>query len=204
MIYIIHFFAGFLMAFIGLCPPGMLNMTTLRTSLESGLKPASWFALGAALIVIVHSGIAIVFASYLNDHPFIILRLRYLGVMVFFGLSYFFFRKARQKFQGKGKEQSGNFLLQGISMSSINMLGIPFYLGISTLMENKGWILLEWPFTVMVIIGAFLGAFALFYTYAVLAARIVSKIGFIASNINYILSGLFFILGIALIVNVLT
>ena len=203
MIYLIHFFAGFLMAYIGLCPPGMLNMTTLRTSLESGLKPASRFAFGAALVVIVHSGIAIVFASYLNDHPSIILKLRYLGVVVFFGLAYFFFRKARQKFKGTGREQSGSYLLQGISMSSINMLGVPFYLGISTLMENKGWIVLEWPFSMLVIIGAFLGAFALFYTYAVLAARIVSKISFIASNINYILSVLFLFLGIALFVNVL-
>ena len=190
------------MAYLGLVPPGMLNMTTLRTSLENGLKSGSQFALGASLIVIIHSGIAVIFASYLNNHPSIIERLRYLGIVVFLGLAYFFWTKARQKFKGKGKSQEGNFLLQGIMMSSINMLGIPFYLGISTILEKKGIISLEMPMIWLVIFGAFLGAFSLFMTYAYLADKIVTKISFIASNINYILSALFLVLALIVFYNV--
>jgi len=190
------------MAYIGLIPPGMLNMTTLRTSLEYGLKPGSRFAFGASLVVIVHSGVALIFASYLNDHPSVIERLRYLGIAVFLALAVFFWNKARQKFQGEGKPQKGNFLIQGIMMSSINMLGIPFYLGISTILEREDIITLEMPMMWLVIFGAFLGAFSLFMTYAYLAEKIVSKISFIAANINYILSALFLILAIMVFINV--
>ena len=158
--------------------------------------------MGASLIVIVHSGIAVTFASYLNDHPSIIVRLRYLGIAVFLGLSYFFWKKAREKFKAEGKSKKGNFIIQGLMMSSINMLGIPFYLGISTVLERKEIITLETPFIWFVVVGAFLGAFSLFMTYAYLADRIVSRISFIASNINYILSILFLFLAILVTLNI--
>ena len=204
MEFLIHLIAGFVMAFLGLVPPGMLNMTTLRTSLEYGIKPARSFAAGAASIVIIHSGVAVYFANYLNDHPEVITRLRYLGIAVFLALAIFFFRQARIKFKGQGKDKKGNYFLQGLSMSSINMLGIPFYLGVSSVLEANGWITLEQPLMWFVVGGACLGAFALFMTYAVLADKIVSKISFIASNINYILSLLFLVLAIIVTINVLS
>ena len=200
---LIHFVVGFGMAYAGLIPPGMLNMTTLRTSLENGLRPARMFAAGAASIVILHAGIAVYFATYLNNNPSIIIRLRYLGIIVFLALSFFFYRKAKSQFSGKGKEQKGNYFMQGLSMSSINMLGVPFYLGVSTVMESKGWISLEYPYLWFVVGGACIGAFSLFMTYAILADRIVSRISFIASNINYILSLLFLVLAISVAVNVI-
>ncbi len=201
---VIHIVAGFGMAYLGLIPPGMLNMTTLRTSLEYGVKPARSFAAGAASIVIIHSGLAVYFANYLNDHPEVITRLRYLGIMVFLALAIFFFRQARTRFKGEGKDKKGNYFIQGLSMSSINMLGIPFYLGVSTLLEARNWITLESPFMWYVVGGACLGAFSLFMTYAILADKIVSRISFIASNINYILSALFLVLAVLVTINVLT
>ncbi|NNF32671.1 MAG: LysE family transporter [Saprospiraceae bacterium] len=203
MDYLVHVLAGFGMAFLGLVPPGMLNMTTLRTSLEHGIKPARAFAAGAASVVIIHSGIAVYFATYLNDHPEVIIRLRYLGIAVFLALAVFFFIQARKKFKGQGKDKKGNYFMQGLSMSAINMLGVPFYLGVSTLLEANGWITLDMPFMWYVVGGACLGAFALFMTYAILADKIVSRISFIASNINYILSILFLVLAIVVLVNVI-
>ena len=40
------------MAFISLVPPGMLNMTAVRTKIEKSKKSAILFSLGAAIIVI--------------------------------------------------------------------------------------------------------------------------------------------------------
>lgn len=204
MEYLVHVVAGFGMAYLGLLPPGMLNMTTLRTSLEYGIKPARAFAAGAASVVIIHSGIAVYFANYLNNHPEIITRLRYLGIAVFLILAIFFFTQAKKKFKGLGKDRKGNYFMQGLSMSALNMLGIPFYLGVSTLLEVEGWITLDMPFMWYVVVGACLGAFTLFMTYAVMADKIISRISFIASNINYILSMLFLILAIVVLVNVLS
>lgn len=203
MDYIIHFIAGFLMAYIGLVPPGMLNMTTLRTTLNEGMKKGATFAAGASVIVIFHAGIALYFANYLAEHPEIILKLRYVGIIVFLILSVFFFLQGRKKFKGQGKTKKGNPFLAGLFMSSMNMLGIPFYLGIGTLLETKGYITIAVPFIYVVVIGAAIGAFALFLTYAYFANILVKKIAFVASNINYILSILFFVLALITMINVL-
>ena len=52
MSYFLHIVLGFVMAFLSLTPPGMLNMTAVRTTIEKNRNEGIWFALGAALVVI--------------------------------------------------------------------------------------------------------------------------------------------------------
>jgi len=204
MTILTYIFFGFMMAYIGLIPPGMLNMTTVRTAIEKGKPAALQFAAGAASIVTIHSFVAVYFAKYLGDHPELIAKLKVAGIVVFFILSIFFFMQARKKFKAEGKKEDGNYFMTGLFMSAINMLGIPFYLGASALMESKGWITLGGVNNYYLVIGAVLGAFALFATYAQFAAIITKKAAFIAKNINYVLSGLFLVLGIVLIIKMTT
>ena len=204
MTVLTYIFFGFMMAYIGLIPPGMLNMTTVRTAIEKGKSEALQFAAGAASIVTIHSFIAVTFAKYLMEHPEIIARLKIAGIVVFFVLSYFFFTQARKKFKAEGKKEEGGYFMKGLFMSAINMLGIPFYLGASAVMESKGWIKLGGINNYFLVIGAVLGAFALFATYAQFAAIITKKAAFIAKNINYVLSVLFLVLGIVLIIKMTT
>jgi len=203
MIYISHLFFGFIMAFGGLLAPGMLNMTAVRTSIEKGKKAGIVFSAGAASIVFVQASIALIFANYLNRHPEIIEKLKIAGVLVFFILSIFFFLQARKKFKAEGKNRKGNLFFIGIFMSSINMLAIPFYLGLSTYLSAKEQIILEQPYISIFVLGAVLGAFMLFVTYVGLANTIVKKVHFIAKNINYILSVLFLILALLTLIKIL-
>ena len=195
MIYLSHLLFGFTMAFVGLIPPGMLNMTAVRTTIEEHKRAGILFSLGAALVVIPQAFIALYFANYFVKHPEVIDRLSYAGIAVLFLLSVFFFFQARKKFKGEGKRKKGNFLLIGMFMSSLNMLAIPFYLLYSTIFEKKGWLILENPYILIFVFGAFLGAFSLFALYANFAVLIQKRAQFIARNINYILSALFFVLG---------
>jgi len=88
-------------------------------------------------------------------------------------------------------------------MSGMNMLAIPFYLVLSSVLENRGLLKTEQPFINLFVTGVFLGAFSLFSTYVYFAQIIVKKAQFIARNINYILSLLFFILGILTLIKFL-
>jgi threonine/homoserine/homoserine lactone efflux protein len=194
MVYVSHLFFGFIMAFGGLLAPGMLNMTAVRTSIEKGKKAGIVFSAGAASVVFVQASIALIFANYLKAHPEIIEKLKIAGVVVFFILAIFFFLQARKKFKAEGKNRKGNLFFIGIFMSSINMLAIPFYLGISAYLSTKEQLILEQPYITIFVVGAVLGAFMLFVTYVVLAHIIVKRVHFIAKNINYILSALFLIL----------
>ena len=203
MTYISHLFFGFIMAFGSLLIPGMLNMTAVRTSIERGKKAGIVFSAGAASFVFVQASIALIFANYLHNHPEIIENLKIAGIVIFFLLAIFFFTQARKKFKAEGKQKRGNYFLIGLLMSSMNMLAIPFYLGLSTYLSTKEQIILKQPYITVFVVGAVLGAFCLFVTYASFATVIQNKAQFIAKNINYILSVLFLFLGLLTFVKIL-
>lgn len=203
MEYLSHIFIGFLMSFVGLIPPGMLNMTAVRTKIEKSKKAAILFILGAAIIVIPQAYIALAFAKYFAKNPQIIERLKIAGIFVLFSLSIFFFIQARKKFKGEGKRKKGNHFLTGMLMSSMNMLAIPFYVFMSSVLETKNLLILAQPYIAFFVFGVFSGALFLFMIYVWFAVFIEKKAQFIARNINYILSILFFILGILTLINML-
>lgn len=203
MSYISHIVLGFVMAFISLIPPGMLNMTAVRTSIEKNRQEGFWFALGAAMVVIPQAFVALVFARYFSDHPEVIERLKLAGVIVLFGLSILFFFQARKKFSGKGGRRKGKSFWIGMLMSGMNMLAIPFYLVLSSVLENRGLLQTEQPYINLFVTGVFFGAFTLFSVYVHFARIIQERAQFIARNINYILSALFFVLGILTLIKFL-
>lgn len=203
MQYISHFLLGFVMAFISLILPGMLNMTAVRTKIERDQRSALLFALGAAIVVIPQVYIALAFANYFVKNPEVIENLTLAGIVVLFILSVVFFFQARKKFKGEGKKEKGNFLLMGMLMSSVNMLVIPYYLVLSSVLEAKGLLAMKQPFISIFVAGVFLGALALFTVYVLFASVIEKKAQFIAKNINYILSLLFLILGIMTLIKYL-
>ena len=184
------------MAFLSLVPPGMLNMTAVRTKIEKDKRSALLFALGAAIIVIPQAYIALAFANYFVKHPEVIDQLTIAGIIVLFTLSIVFFFQARKKFKAEGKKRKGNFLIIGMLMSAMNMLAIPFYLVLSSVLEKKGLLIMSQPYISVFVAGVFLGALSLFVLYVYFAAIIEKKAQFIARNINYILSILFLVLGI--------
>ena len=196
MPYLTHIVLGFVMAYLSLLPPGMLNMTAVRTALEKGRNSGKWFSFGAALVVIPQAFVALVFAKYFAQHPEIVERLNFAGVIVLFALAIVFFVQARKKFKGEVKKRSGKSFIVGMLMSTMNMLAIPFYLVLSSVLENRGVLETEQPFINLFVTGVFLGAFSLFMTYVRFADLIQKRAQFIARNINYILSALFLILGI--------
>ena len=203
MAYLSHIVLGFVMAFLSLIPPGMLNMTAVKTSLQKGRNEGVWFALGAALVVIPQAFIALVFARYFAENPQVVERLEIAGILVLFILSVVFFMQARKNFKGEGGKREGKSFLLGMLMSGMNMLAIPFYLVLSSVLENRGLLKTEQPFINLFVSGVFLGAFSLFFLYANFAQIIQKKAHFIARNINYILSLLFLVLGILTLIKFL-
>ena len=204
MIYIQHVLFGILMSYFGLISPGMLNMTGLKISINLGRKQAVKFALGASIVVFIQALIALFFADYFVKNPTIINALKSVAVVVFFVLSIFFFLLSRKKVEANVSYNKSKYFLKGIGMSAINMLAIPFYLGISIYLASSKIIFIEHPFIILFVTGASVGSFLLFYTYILLAKIIIKKVAFIASNINIILSILFFGLGILTLIKLMT
>lgn len=191
------------MAYFGLISPGMLNMTALKIRINVGKIESLKFSFGASIIVFFQAGIALFFADYFTKNPKIIEILKIAAVFVFFALSIFFFFLSRKKVTSTDTSENKNYFIRGLLMSSVNMLAIPFYLGVSIYLVSINKIIIIQPYIFLFIIGAVIGSFLLFYTYVILAKIIIKKITFIATNINIILSILFLGLGILTLIKLL-
>ena len=204
MSYIIHIIFGVIMAYVGLISPGMLNMTALKIRINLGKFESVKFAIGASCVVFFQAGIALFFADFLAENPKIIEVLKVAAVFVFFSLSIFFFLLSKKEMNSKVDVTNQNYFMKGVAMSSINMLAVPFYLGISVYLVSMNKIIMQQPYILLFVIGASIGSFLLFYTYIFFAKIIIKKVSFIATNINIILSLLFGVLGILTLIKLLT
>ncbi|MDT0551695.1 LysE family transporter [Urechidicola vernalis] len=197
MEYITHVLLGIISIFIGLLPPGMLNMTAVQLTVDKGQKESQLFSMGAALVVFIQAGIALFFAKQLNRNPKLLENIEVAGIVVFFVLAVFFFIKTRSTFKFKvKKEKKNNYFFQGFLMSTMNMLAIPFFLAVGTYLSSNELLIMENTYELSFVFGAGVGAYLLFLTYIVFAKVIIQRANFIAKNINYILSLLFLFLGV--------
>ena len=87
---IFPFFLGFLIAAVGIIPPGLINMTAAKVSLKDGRNEAIFFAIGATIIVFIQSYSALLFANFINNHPSVINSLEEIGFIIFFSLTIYF------------------------------------------------------------------------------------------------------------------
>ncbi|MDZ7614568.1 MAG: LysE family transporter [Flavobacteriaceae bacterium] len=90
MNYFTHILLGYAMAFVGVLPPGMLNMTAMKTAISVNKRAGLMYALGAALMVVPQSFIALYFARFFSRHPEIIENLSIAGVVSFVWSGYLF------------------------------------------------------------------------------------------------------------------
>lgn len=199
------FFIAFILSYVGLIAPGMLNMTACKISVEKGSREALQFSIGASLIVIVQAYIALTFAKLLTNNPAIIENFKIAGIVVFFALSIFFYAQTQKRTKSKSikKHKKGNSFLIGMGLSIANALAIPFYLTIGVYSEQEGYLRMVLSDKILFVLGASLGVFLLLRTYCKYALIILTKSKLLAKYSNYILSGLFLILGIFTLAHVI-
>lgn len=179
----------------------MLNMTTVRTSIDKGRKAGYLFALGASSINGLQSLVAFTFLRFLDSNPNIIEWLKRVGVIVLFSLAYYFYRQSKKVISTKENTNQTHPLILGALLSSINMLALPYYFGSALGLEAGNQITAHAPYIYFMSIGVFLGGFMMFSIYATLAEVVARKSQFITKNLNIMLTILFVILGSAILVD---
>ncbi|ALM20810.1 lysine exporter protein (LYSE/YGGA) [Nonlabens sp. MIC269] len=194
-----HFVFGFSVGFIGVIPPGLLNLTAAKISVNQGRRAAVLFCVGASLVVVAQVYVGVFFSKLLTDNQQVLIALERFAIIAFFALSIFFFIKARldTATEVKAVEKSGYKLLgHGIILSTLNVFPIPFYIGFSSFLADRDLFKFESPTAHFFIFGACLGTFLMLLAYV----KYVKKFGFdsvnFARNINYLLSGLTFLIAL--------
>ncbi len=117
------FFLGFISAFVGISPPGLINMTAVKVNLKEGKRTALWFVFGAVIIIFFQTFLALLFARAIDKSPSLILLLREIGCVIFALLTiYFLFVAKKPKLKGgniKKYSNSSRFFL-GMLLSALN------------------------------------------------------------------------------------
>jgi len=193
MSMLFHLVFGFIAAFIGVIPPGLLNISAAKISINQGRKSAAIFALGVATTVVIQTSIALLFAKYLDQHPEIVHLLRQIAVGVFICLAlYFFFiaKDTRRKPPATEKKSGiGRFFL-GMFLAAINLLPLPFWVYVSITFNGFGWFKFTTEAIVFCVIGSALGTLAMLVVYIQFFKLLKSKNFLNRVNMNFVIGAI--------------
>ncbi|WP_432672916.1 LysE family transporter [Flavobacterium sp. SM2513] len=207
MTFALPIFLGFLTSAIGITPPGLINMTAAKVSIEEGRIRAIVFASGAVVIVLLQTFLAVVFAKFIDKTPSVVLLLREVGLVIFTGLTFYFFLTSKKIKRKKNdlqlKSKKSRFFL-GMLLSSLNFFPIPFYVFVSVTLASYDYFSFEKSFVYSFVLGSGLGALFAFYCYIAFFKKLEGKTEFLLKNMNYIIgsiTGLVSVITLANIIN---
>lgn len=187
---IISLLSGFITAFIGITPPGLLNMTAAKVNLKEGKRSATWFVFGAVIIIFFQAYLAILFARYIDERPDILILLREAGFGVFATLTVYFLWIAKKPKKKKGKikkySSTKRFFL-GMLLSALNFFPIPYYVFVSITLSSYNLFFYEMADVFVFVIGVVLGSSLVFYCYITFFQKIQNKTDYIMRNMNTII-----------------
>lgn len=193
----ILFLYCFAWSYLGVIPPGVININAAKISVEQGRKRGLIFTLGACLIIAVQAGLAIVIAEFLNLTSDELLSIQKIGVTIFFFLSVYFLIAARLKSKPKELElnRKSTVFIKGIFFSLINVFPIPFYSFVCTSLTTSGNFSFSTLDVIIFISAIVLGSFMAVGTYVILFKKSQNAENF-SRNANYLLSALTLIIAI--------
>lgn len=168
MSILLNFAIGFLAAFVGVIPPGLLNMSAAKISMKQGRKIALLFSAGVCLTVCVQTYIALLFSRYLDKHPEIIDILQEVGLGIFICITiYFFFiaKDTRREIPKEVNHSKTNRFFYGILLAALNLLPLPYWVYISVTFSAFGWFTFEQPGLWAAVIASGFGTFVMLAIY---------------------------------------
>ena len=199
-------FLGFVTSAIGIIPPGLINMTAAKVSILEGRTRAFVFASGAVTIIFVQTFLAVIFAKFIDTNPSVVLLLREVGLVIFTGLTVYFFlasnKKKREEDDTHIRSKRSRFFL-GMLLSALNFFPIPFYVFVSVTLASYDYFSFEKSFVYSFVFGSGLGAFFAFYCYIDFFKKMESKAEFLLKNMNYIIGSITGLVSVLTLINII-
>lgn len=193
MNYIVPLLLGFVSAFIGIVPPGLINMTAAKVNLKEGRRNALWFVLGAIIVICFQVFFAILFAKIINRRPDLVALLREIGFGIFTALTIYFLwiaKKPKAKSTKLDKKSKTKRFFLGMLLSGLNFFPIPYYVFVSITLASFGIFAFDALSIFIFVSGTALGSFLVFYFYISFFNKFENKRDFIMKNMNTIIGSI--------------
>lgn len=205
MNFALPIFLGFLTSAIGITPPGLINMTAAKVSIEEGRQRAFIFAIGAVTIILLQTFLAVVFAKFIDRNPSVVILLREVGLVIFTALTFYFFltsKKIKKKDESTRLKSKRSRFFLGMLLSALNFFPIPFYVFVSVTLASYDYFSFEKSFVYSFVLGSGLGAMFAFYCYIAFFKKLESKTEFFMENMNYIIGSITGIVSLITLANI--
>lgn len=164
---------AFVISYVGSIPPGTINVSVMQLSILKKHRAAIFFSLAACLVEFVYAGITVQFHIYLNTHPEIANYFRIVTAVALIGLGLWnlFSKSTSDSIKVDTKLTGRHGFLRGLILGFLNPMTIPFWLAITTYLENDGLVEVTelgfWSY----LIGLSTGTFCLLLTVDALGKR---------------------------------
>tara|TARA_R110000823_G_scaffold58763_4_gene141665 strand:- start:10570 stop:11196 length:627 start_codon:yes stop_codon:yes gene_type:complete len=154
---------GFFGSFIGVLPPGLINMYAAKISMREGRKRGLLFSVGVCITVMLQTYIALLFARYIGKHPEIVSMLQKVALGIFISLTiYFIFiaKDTRREIRNHGENSKRNRFFLGIFIAMLNLLPLPYWMYLSITFSAFGAFSFTQPQLLLAVIASGVGTFA--------------------------------------------
>lgn len=164
---------AFVVSYVGSIPPGTINVSVMQMAILKKRRAAIFLALAASVVEFLYAGITVQFHIFLNtneqiaDYFRIITSIALIGL----GLSNILSRSTSSSIKVDTKFTGRHGFLRGLLLGFLNPMTIPFWLAITTYLENDTWVSVEGYGFWMYLIGLSTGTFCLLLTVNALGKR---------------------------------
>lgn len=169
MAILLNFIIAFSAAFIGVIPPGLINMSAAKISMKEGRRNAALFSLGVCFTVMLQTYIALLFARYLEKNPNVIASLEQVALGIFICITvYFLFiakdtrRSIPENLVRKSKKKR---FFGGIFIAFLNVLPLPYWVYVSVTFSAFGWFSFDTPELLTAVLASGVGTFIMLRLY---------------------------------------
>lgn len=182
MDFIWHFVIGLVVSFLGSIPLGTVNLAVVQTTVTINFRAGLYFALGATIIELIYSAIAIKFIAVLLSNNSLDLAIQMISVPAFIALGIFYFNKEEQTKAADIKRRKSFY--NGLFVGLINPLQIPFWIAYGSYLLSNDWIKNDDHLLNVFILGICVGTLLVLTLIAVVSNSIISKINLQTKKVN--------------------
>ncbi|MBC6400438.1 MAG: LysE family transporter [Ekhidna sp.] len=166
---------AFIISYIGSIPPGTINVSVMQLSILKKHRAAIFFALAASSTEFIYAGVTVRFHIFLSTQPVISDYFKIVTSITLIALGLWNILSTRTSSSvGVNTKLTGRHgFLRGLLLGIFNPMTIPFWLAITTYLENDGLINVSafgfWAY----LTGLSTGTFCLLLTVDALGKRFI-------------------------------
>lgn len=164
---------AFMVSYVGSIPPGTINVSVMQLSIIKKHRAALFLGIAASSVEFIYAGITVQFHLLLerNDQIASYFQIVTSLALVGLGIANIFSKSSSASVKVDEKLTGRHGFLRGLVLGFLNPMTIPFWLALTTYLENDGWISISDYGFWLYLTGISAGTFCLLLTVDALGKR---------------------------------